>query len=116
MSAICLAGRPDKREHSRRFGSHPANVGSVNFTANIAQSDFRCTRQEVPMNNNRRYAWSWWYLLLLAQFVPTLWVPFYNSVEPSWAGIPFFYWFQMTLVLVSAAVTAIVYLATERAG
>ncbi|MGO9606152.1 MAG: DUF3311 domain-containing protein [Candidatus Binataceae bacterium] len=30
--------------------------------------------------------------------------------------MPFFYWFQMALVLVSAAVTAIVYLATERAG
>src|ERR1700704_4030957 len=25
--------------------------------------------------------WNWWYLLLLFQFVPTLWVPFYNSVE-----------------------------------
>ena len=23
-------------------------------------------------------AWSWWYLLLLLQFVPALWVPFYN--------------------------------------
>jgi len=68
------------------------------------------------MNNDRGYAWSWWYLLLLAQFVPTLWVPFYNSVEPSWAGIPFFYWFQMALVLVSAAVTAIVYFVTEKVG
>ena len=68
------------------------------------------------MDNNHEYPWSWWYLLLLAQFIPTLWVPFYKSVEPSWAGIPFFYWFQMVLVLVSAAVTAIVYFTTERAG
>jgi len=66
------------------------------------------------MDNNHEYAWSWWYLLLLAQFIPTLLVPFYNSVEPSWVGIPFFYWFQMALVIVSAAVTAIVYFATER--
>ena len=116
LVAEFLAGRPDKREYSCQLGSHPGNAGSVDFTINIAESDFRYTQQETPMNNNRGFAWSWWYLLLLAQFVPTLWVPFYNSVEPSWAGIPFFYWFQMALVLVSAAVTAIVYFATERAG
>ena len=66
------------------------------------------------MNNTREYKWSWWYLLLLIQFVPPLWVPFYNSVEPSWFGFPFFYWFQMALILVSAAITAFVYLVTER--
>jgi hypothetical protein len=66
------------------------------------------------MENNRDHAWSWWYLLLLLQFVPTLWVPFYNAVEPSVAGIPFFYWFQLALVFVSAGVTAVVYVATER--
>ena len=53
---------------------------------------------------------------VLLQFVPALWVPFYNSVEPSVAGIPFFYWFQLALVFVSAAVTAVVYFATERSG
>jgi uncharacterized protein DUF3311 len=57
--------------------------------------------------------WSWWYLLLLLQFVPSLWVPLYNSIEPRFAGIPFFYWFQLALVLFSAAITAIVYFATE---
>ena len=53
-------------------------------------------------------------MLLLLQFVPALWVPFYNSVEPTAFGIPFFYWFQLALVFVSAAVTAVVYFATER--
>ena len=66
------------------------------------------------MDNSHDRAWSWWYLLLLLQFVPALWVPFYNSVEPSVFGIPFFYWFQLALVFVSAAVTAVVYFATER--
>jgi hypothetical protein len=65
------------------------------------------------MDNSRDRAWSWWYVLLLLQFVPALWVPFYNSAEPSLAGIPFFYWFQLALVFVSAAVTAVVYVATE---
>ena len=68
------------------------------------------------MENGRDRAWSPWYLLLLIQFVPALWVPFYNSVEPTFAGMPFFYWFQLALIFVSAAVTAIVYFATERTG
>jgi len=65
------------------------------------------------MENRQSYAWSWWYVLLVLQFVPSLWVPFYNSVEPTLIGMPFFYWFQMALIFVSAAVTAVVYWATE---
>jgi hypothetical protein len=66
-----------------------------------------------PVEDNRKKSWSWWYLLLLLQFIPALWVPFYNSVEPSLIGMPFFYWFQLALVFASAAVTAVVYWATE---
>lgn len=65
------------------------------------------------MDNGSDRAWSWWYALLLLIFVPALWVPFYNSAEPSFAGIPFFYWFQLALVWVGAGVTALVYFATE---
>ena len=68
------------------------------------------------MENGHQRAWSPWYLLLLIQFVPSLWVPFYNSVEPTFVGMPFFYWFQLALVLVSAAVTAFVYFVTEGTG
>ena len=74
---------------------------------------------DAPVNrpaNNGRLTWSSWYWLLLLQFVPALWVPFYNSIEPAFYGIPFFYWFQLALVLASALVTAIVYLATEQNG
>ncbi len=68
----------------------------------------------APMDNKKRKpGGNWWYLLLLVQFVATLWVPFYNSVEPTWAGIPFFYWYQMLMVFISAGITAIVYFATE---
>jgi hypothetical protein len=59
------------------------------------------------------HGWNWWYLLLLAQFIPALWVPFYNSAEPAWLGLPFFYWFQLVLVFICAAVTALVYFITE---
>jgi hypothetical protein len=61
----------------------------------------------------RRSGWSWWYLLFVLQFVAVLWPPFYNSVEPSWAGIPFFYWYQLLWVIVGAVLTGIVYFATE---
>jgi hypothetical protein len=60
-----------------------------------------------------RRGWSWWYLLFVLQFVAVLWPSFFNSAEPSWAGIPFFYWYQMLWVIVGAVLTAIVYFATE---
>jgi hypothetical protein len=50
-------------------------------------------------------------LLLIPMLV--LWVPFYNSVEPTLFGFPFFYWFQLAWIFVSMAVTALVYFATE---
>ena len=50
--------------------------------------------------SRRRGGWSWWYLLFVVQFVAVLWPPFYNKVEPSWIGIPFFYWYQLVCVLV----------------
>jgi Protein of unknown function (DUF3311) len=55
-----------------------------------------------------------WYALLLLQFVLALCVPYYNKVDPTFAGMPFFYWYQLLMVLVGAALTAIVYFVTER--
>jgi hypothetical protein len=68
------------------------------------------------MNNRleRRRAWNWWYVLFLVQFVAVLWPSFYNSYQPSFAGIPFFYWYQLIWVVISAGLTAIIYFATER--
>jgi len=62
----------------------------------------------------KRKAWSWWYLLLIVQVPVVLWVPLYNTAEPALGGIPFFYWFQLALILAGAALTAVVYFATER--
>jgi hypothetical protein len=42
------------------------------------------------------------HLLLWIPCVIALWAPFYNVVEPSLFGIPFFYWFQLLLIPVSA--------------
>jgi len=61
----------------------------------------------------KRAQWSWWYLLFLVQFAAMLWPPFYNKAEPYVMGVPFFYWYQMLWVIISAVFTAIVYLATD---
>jgi hypothetical protein len=53
-----------------------------------------------------------WYWLLLVPCVAVLWVPSYNQVEPSLYGVPFFYWYQLLWVPLSALVTAIVYVKT----
>jgi hypothetical protein len=72
------------------------------------------TRVDImDQHSRRRSGWTWWYLLFVIQFVAVLWPPFYNKLEPAWAGIPFFYWYQMLWVVISAVLTAIVYFATE---
>jgi hypothetical protein len=54
---------------------------------------------------------SWARLLLVLPFIAMLWVPSYNSVEPTLAGIPFFYWYQLAWVILSSVIIAIVHLA-----
>jgi hypothetical protein len=54
-----------------------------------------------------------WYLLLVVQFVAVLWPPFYNTADPYWHGVPFFYWYQLLWVLIGAVLTAVVYFATR---
>ena len=65
----------------------------------------------MNQQGERSARWSWWYLLLLIQFVASLWVPFYNKADPAWIGIPFFYWYQMLWVIIGAILTAVVYFA-----
>jgi Protein of unknown function (DUF3311) len=54
-----------------------------------------------------------WHALLLVPFVGTLWVPFYNSVEPRVGGVPYFYWYQFLWIGISSLLTAVVYFATR---
>lgn len=62
----------------------------------------------------KRSAWSVWYLLFIIEYVMTLWPPFYNRLEPTLFGVPFFYWYQLACVLVGALITVVVYLRTAR--
>lgn len=47
--------------------------------------------------------------LFLIPFFALLWVPFYNREDPYLLGFPFFYWFQIALVLLTAFLTWVVY-------
>lgn len=67
----------------------------------------------MNQQSSRSLGWSWWYLLFIVQIAAVLWPPFFNKAEPSWIGLPFFYWYQLAWVIVGAIFTAIVYFATE---
>jgi hypothetical protein len=77
----------------------------------LAQQDL--AQRNATQDGARRSGWSWWYLLFIVQFVGALWPPFYNMAEPTFIGLPFFYWFQLAWVIVGAILTAIVYFATD---
>lgn len=55
-------------------------------------------------------------ILFLVIFIANLIVPFYNRTTPELFGFPFFYWYQMVVVLVSSALIFIVFKSEDRAG
>lgn len=61
------------------------------------------------INRTARRRRPWLLILLLIPFIGVLWPPFYNSYQPDFIGIPFFYWYQLLWILITAALTAIVY-------
>ncbi len=54
-----------------------------------------------------------WNLLLLIPLLGTLVPTIYNKEEPTLAGWPFFYWYQMMWIPISVVLTLIVYRATR---
>jgi len=54
-----------------------------------------------------------WLWLLILPWIGVVWVPFYNKIEPVLWGFPFFYWYQLLWVLISAVITAFVYKKTK---
>ncbi|MDQ0485856.1 hypothetical protein QO019_000687 [Streptomyces thermodiastaticus] len=51
---------------------------------------------------------------LLAPFVAMLWVGSYAKTDPTFIGIPFFYWYQMLWVLISTTLTMTAYKLWQR--
>ncbi len=52
-------------------------------------------------------------LLLLVPFVAVLYPPFYAGLKPTFAGLPFFIWYQFAWAIISAILTIVVYLVQE---
>ncbi|MCX3060197.1 DUF3311 domain-containing protein [Streptomyces beihaiensis] len=48
-------------------------------------------------------------LCLVAPFVAMLWVGSYTRTDPTFIGIPFFYWYQVSWVIIAAVFMAIAY-------
>ena len=48
-------------------------------------------------------------LLLVLPFIGLLWIPFYNFEGPVLFGFPFFYWYQLLWVPLTALIIWIVY-------
>ena len=49
------------------------------------------------------------YLFLAIPYVAFAWVPFYDRTDPEIFGIPFFYWWQMVWIVLTAVCIVPVY-------
>ena len=56
----------------------------------------------------------WPRLLFIIPVLLVMWVPSYNRTEPALGGVPFFYWYQLGLILAGAALVFLVYLLETR--
>jgi hypothetical protein len=61
----------------------------------------------VERGSAPRRRWNRWNLLLLVPFL-TLVTPWFNTIEPRFLGIPFFYWFQLAWVVVGVGCVLVV--------
>jgi hypothetical protein len=64
---------------------------------------------DAPHTHGSNRHWLW---LLVIPWIAMIWVPSYNRVDPQLWGFPFFYWYQLLWVLISAVITAFVYFKT----
>lgn len=53
-------------------------------------------------------------ICLIIPFVTLLWVNSYTRLTPTFIGIPFFYWYQIAWVPVTAALTSTAYVLVRR--
>jgi len=61
------------------------------------------------MEKTTKKRFKWAYLLLIIPLFALLWVPLYAGEEPSWMGIPFFYWHQTLWIVLSTVIMGVVY-------
>lgn len=63
----------------------------------------------VPRRTGRRFYW-----LLALPFIGLLIPPIYAFDQPTVIGIPFFYWYQIVWLAVTALITTVVYRANRQ--
>ena len=63
-----------------------------------------------PASGRKPRAWYW---LLIVPYAATLFPQIYAKHDPQLFAMPFFYWYQLASIVLSAVVTCIVYLATR---
>jgi len=51
----------------------------------------------------------WLRVFLLIPFIVLLYPPFYNSINPTFIDMPFFYWFPLAMIIVTAILTGVLY-------
>jgi hypothetical protein len=66
-------------------------------------------RRKVMVTRPERRGRSWILLLLLVPFIVLLYPPFYNLDQPEFIGIPFYYWFQLLWIIITAIITGVLY-------
>jgi uncharacterized membrane protein YhdT len=67
------------------------------------------------MSRRSRAVWALILLLLTPAVVVPLMVPLFDQVDPTLAGFPFFFWFQLALILFSCLVTGIAFFLARHA-
>ncbi|SAL41836.1 hypothetical protein AWB69_04232 [Caballeronia udeis] len=65
--------------------------------------------EQTIMKTSEETKHSWLWLVLLIPYIALLWLPFYNDTRPSFAGFPFFYWYQFLWVPLTSLIIYIVY-------
>jgi hypothetical protein len=51
----------------------------------------------------------WLRILFLLPFIAMLWVSSYNRLSPELFGFPFYYWYQLAWVVISAVIAGVIY-------
>lgn len=68
---------------------------------------------DKPSGRTSGFVFNPWNLLLLIPFIVLL-TPLYNQEGPALFGMPFFYWFQFTVIPVGVVCTILVYRMTRK--
>jgi hypothetical protein len=53
-------------------------------------------------------------ICIIAPFVAILWIPSYNRTDPKLLGFPFFYWYQLLWVIITAVLMFVAFQVIKR--